>query len=581
MGYERKRGKLAELNALLRGGAMDAFSLIVGDTSVLPEIKYVIALDTDTQLPRESASQFRGAMAHPLNRPRLEEEGREKSNRMVKEGYGILQPRVATSLSSTNESRYAWLFGGESGVDPYTRIVSDVYQDLFHQGSFIGKGIYDVDAFEHALCRRFPENRVLSHDLLEGCYARAGLLSDVQLYEEFPTRYLADVKRRHRWIRGDWQLASWLLWRVPGPDAHYRPNTLSALARWKLTDNLRRSLVSLALTLLLAAGWIGLLDAWFWTMFVIGVFSIPPLISLTSDLLNKQPDISWRQHLIILRREAGRHSGQILFNLACLPYEAYYSLDAIIRDHFRLFVTHRGLLEWSPSHQGESEPAPTAGQKGASLGASSASCGLRLRRRSGLAMLGIVFSDLVILIFASPVLLLWAASPAIAWWISRTPPPRRAELAVAQINFLRQVARKTWLFFETFVTPEDNWLPPDNFQEHPVPTVAHRTSPTNIGLSLLANVAAHDFGYIGMSQLLERTSNTLQSMETLERYLGHFYNWYDTQTKAPLTRYISTVDSGNLAAHLLTLRASLMEIADTPIAVERRVSGVERYAPDS
>jgi cellobiose phosphorylase len=381
------------------------------------------------------------------------------------------------------------------------------------------------------------------------------------------------VKRRHRWIRGDWQLASWLLWRVPGPHANYQPNPLSALARWKLMDNLRRSLVPLALTLLLAAGWIGLHDAWFWTMVVIGVFSIPPLISLTSDFLNKQPDISWRQHLIILRREAGRHSGQILFNLACLPYEAYYSLDAIIRTHFRLFVTHRRLLEWSPSHDGESEPGSTADQKGNGLGASFGVM-WAAPAASAAAMLGIVFSDLVILIFASPVLLLWAASPAIAWWISRAPYPRRAELAVAQINFLRQVARRTWLFFETFVTPEDNWLPPDNFQEHPVPTVAHRTSPTNIGLSLLANVAAHDFGYIGISQLLERTSNTLQSMEALERYLGHFYNWYDTQTKAPLTRYISTVDSGNLAAHLLTLRASLMEIADTPIAVERVFLGL-------
>jgi cellobiose phosphorylase len=572
MGYERKRGKLAELNGLLRGESPDVFSLIVGDTSILPEVKYVITLDTDTQLPRESAHQFVGAMAHPLNRPRLEEGEGAESNRMVREGYGILQPRVATSLSSTNESRYAWLFGGESGVDPYTRIVSDVYQDLFHQGSFVGKGIYDVDAFEHALCRRFPENRVLSHDLLEGCYARAGLLSDVQLYEEFPARYLADARRRHRWIRGDWQLASWLLWRVPGPDAGYEPNPLSALARWKLMDNLRRSLVPLALTLLLAAGWIGLHDAWFWTMVVISVFAIPPLISLASDLLDKQPDISWRQHLITLQREAGRHSGQILFNLACLPYEAYYSLDAIVRTHFRLFITHRRLLEWNPSHEAEGARA-SAGPKPDGPAKSFQIMWIAPATAVAVA-LGIVFSDPVVLIFASPILLLWAGSPVIAWWVSRTPPPRRAELSAAQVNFLRQVARRTWLFFETFVTPEDNWLPPDNFQEHPVPTVAHRTSPTNMGLSLLANVSAYDFGYIGIGQLLERTSNTLQSMETLERYLGHFYNWYDTQTKAPLTRYISTVDSGNLAAHLLTLRASLVEIADTPIAVGRIFLGL-------
>jgi cellobiose phosphorylase len=573
MGYERKRGKLGELNALLRGEAPNAFSLIVGDTSVLPEIKYVITLDTDTQLPRESARQFVGTMAHPLNRPRLAADNAAQGNRMVREGYGILQPRVAVSLSSTNESQYAWLFGGEAGIDPYTRIVSDVYQDLFHEGSFVGKGIYDVDAFEHALCRRFPENRILSHDLLEGCYARSGLLSDVQLYEEFPTRYLADVRRRHRWIRGDWQLASWLLWRVPGPDASYQRNPLSALARWKLMDNLRRSLVPLALTLLLVAGWVALRDAWFWTMTVIGMFAIPPLISLTSDLLNKQPDISWREHLITLQHGAGRHFGQILFNLACLPYEAYYSLDAIIRTHVRLFITHRRLLEWNPSHEARSEPRLSASQKHSGLGLSFRTMWIAPAIAAAVAI-GIVTTNPFILIFASPILLLWAGSPAIAWWISRTAPPRHAELTNAQINFLRQVARRTWLFFETFVTPEDHWLPPDNFQEHPAPTVAHRTSPTNIGLSLLANVAAHDFGYIGIGQLLERTENTLQSMETLERYLGHFYNWYDTQTKAALTRYISTVDSGNLAAHLLTLRASLMEIADTPIGVERIFLGL-------
>ncbi|MEO7464667.1 MAG: cyclic beta 1-2 glucan synthetase, partial [Nitrosospira sp.] len=246
MGHERKRGKLADLNGLLRGKGKDAFSLIVGNKAVLPEVKYVITLDTDTQLPRESAHQFIGAMAHPLNRPRLDKACPDGNSTVVTEGYGILQPRVAVSLSSTNRSRYAWLFGGEAGIDPYTRIVSDVYQDLFYEGSFVGKGIYDVDAFEQALCRRFPENRILSHDLLEGCYARAGLLSDVQLYEGFPSRYSTDVSRRHRWIRGDWQLAGWLLWRVPGGDANHNPNPLSVLSRWKLMDNLRRSLVPMA-----------------------------------------------------------------------------------------------------------------------------------------------------------------------------------------------------------------------------------------------------------------------------------------------------------------------------------------------
>ena len=345
-------GKLADLNALLRGGGEDSFSLIVGDRSVLPRVKYVITLDTDTQLPRDSARQFVGTMAHPLNQPRFDTAGADGGG-IVAEGYGILQPRVAVSLSSTNRSAYAWLFGGEAGIDPYTRISSDIYQDLFYEGSFVGKGIYDVDAFEKALCVRFPEDRILSHDLLEGCYARAGLLSDVQLYEEFPAGYLADVSRRHRWIRGDWQLASWLLWRVPTAGAAYQPNPLSALSKWKLMDNLRRSLVPVMSVLLLLVGWIAMPDAWFWTMAVIGMLVIPAAIPVLSDLLKKPAEVAWRQQVMSFARSAKRHFGQVLFTLACLPYEAYFSLDAIIRTHVRLFITHRKLLEWNPSREVE------------------------------------------------------------------------------------------------------------------------------------------------------------------------------------------------------------------------------------
>ncbi len=305
-------------------------------------MKYVITLDTDTQLPRDSAWQFVGAMAHPLNRARYDEE-----KQRVSEGYGILQPRVAVSLPGTNPSRYAHLFGSEPGIDPYTRAVSDVYQDLFHEGSFIGKGIYDVDAFERALNGRFPENRILSHDLVEGCYARAGLLSDVQLYEEYPSRYSADVNRRHRWMRGDWQIARWLLPRVPGLGGR-RKNPLSGLSRWKIFDNLRRSLVPLALTLLLLLGWTVLSPLWLWTLAVIGTILIPPWIASTLDLFQKPGDVLLRQHLVAAVRSAGRHSAQAAFTLACLPYEAFFSLDAILRTAWRLVIRRR-LLEWNPS----------------------------------------------------------------------------------------------------------------------------------------------------------------------------------------------------------------------------------------
>ncbi|MFA5083093.1 MAG: hypothetical protein WC474_11150, partial [Hydrogenophilaceae bacterium] len=343
MGYERKRGKLADLNALLRDHDAGGFARVVGGLAALAGVKYVITLDTDTQLPRDAARLFVGTMAHPLNRPLY-----DPALKRVSAGYGILQPRVSVSLPGTSQSRYARLNGGEPGIDPYTRAVSDVYQDAFGEGSFIGKGIYDVDAFEQSLKGRFPENRILSHDLLEGCYARSGLMSDVQLYEEYPGRYGADVNRRYRWIRGDWQLAGWLLPWAPGADGRYRSNPLSALARWKLFDNLRRSLVPPALTLLLVLGWM-LPSATFWTLALLGVLIIQPVLATLLDLLRKPDDMRRSQHLAVATRGAGQRLIQTGFNLATLPHEAFYSLDAILRTLGRLLFSHQRLLEWNPS----------------------------------------------------------------------------------------------------------------------------------------------------------------------------------------------------------------------------------------
>jgi cellobiose phosphorylase len=561
MGYERKRGKLAELNALLRGGASNRFSLVVGKTAILSNVKYVITLDTDTQLPRDSARQFVGAMAHPLNRARYDED-----TQRVSEGYGILQPRVAVSLPGTNRSRYAHMFGSEPGIDPYTRVVSDVYQDLFHEGSFIGKGIYDVDAFERALHGRLPEDRILSHDLLEGCYARAGLLSDVQLYEEYPSGYSADVSRRHRWIRGDWQIARWLLPGVPGLGGRPRNNPLSALSRWKIFDNLRRSLVPSALTLLLLLGWTVLSPLWSWTLAIIGTILIPPWIASTLDLFQKPGDVLLRQHLAAAVRSAGRHSVQAAFTLACLPYEAFFTLDAILRTAGRL-VIHRRLLEWNPSSyaDGTSQMDLVAFYRRmwiAPMIACAALWYLALSRPPALAVAG-------------PMLAIWFASPAIAWWISRPLARREARLTADQTLYLRMLSRKTWAFFETFTGPEDHWLPPDNYQEHPVGAVAHRTSPTNMGLALLANLSAYDFGYLPAGQLIERTANAFRTMEALERYRGHFYNWYDTLSLKPLPpTYISTVDSGNLAADLMTLRPGLLALPSQKILGARLYDGL-------
>jgi cellobiose phosphorylase len=561
MGYERKRGKLAELNSLLRGGPVDRFALVVGETSVLSNVKYVITLDTDTELPRDSAWQFVGAMAHPLNRP-IYDEGKQR----ISEGYGILQPRVAVSLPGTNRSRYARLYGGEPGIDPYTRAVSDVYQDLFHEGSFIGKGIYDVDAFERALGGRLPENRILSHDLLEGCYARSGLLSDVQLYEDYPSRYSTDVGRRYRWIRGDWQLAGWLLPRVPGPGRRSQKNPISGLSIWKLFDNLRRSLIPPGLTLLLLAGWTVLSPAWFWTSSVIGIIVIPPLIASILDVFQKASDVGLRQHLASAIRLTVRHFVQALFTLACLPYEALFSMDAIVRTLVRL-ITRRRLLEWNPSSSAGHDSRTD----------------LAASYRSMWIAPVIAIATLVYLALTRPttvavagsILLLWTAAPAIAWWVSRPLSRREARLTAGQILFLGSLARRTWAYFETFVGSEDHCLPPDNYQELAVPKVAHRTSPTNMGLALLSNLSAYDFGYIPAGTLIERTACALATMEALERHRGHFYNWYDTQTLKPLPPlYVSTVDSGNLAGHLLTLRPGLLAIPDFRILSARLFEGL-------
>lgn len=562
MGYERKRGKLGDVNALLRGGSRDRFSLIVGETSLLSSVKYVLTLDTDTQLPRDSARQFIGAMAHPLNRARYDD-----AKQRVSDGYGILQPRVAVSLPGTNRSLYARLNGSDPGIDPYTRAVSDVYQDLFGEGSFIGKGIYEVDVFERALADRFPENRILSHDLLEGCYARAGLLSDVQLYEEYPSCYSVDVSRRHRWIRGDWQLAGWLLPRVPGPGARRQKNPLSGLSRWKLFDNLRRSLVPSALTVLLLLGWTVLSPFWFWTLAVIGVIFIPPLAGSLLELFQKPEDVLPEQHLAVTLRSAGRHLVQSVLTVACLPYEAFFSLDAIVRTIWRMLVTRTGLLEWSPS-QGPNRDRLTdlvAYYRTMWMGPALAAA----------AAMYLTISDPAALDVALPILTLWGASPAITWWISRPLTRHAADLTDGQIIFLRKLSRRTWAFFEQFVGPDDHWLPPDNYQEHPVATIAHRTSPTNMGLALLANLSAYDFGYISAGQLINRTTHAFGTMEGLERHRGHFYNWYDTQSLKPLLpTYVSTVDSGNLAGHLLTLKPGLLTLPDQKILASRFFDGL-------
>ena len=566
MGYERKRGKLEQFNARLRGGAQTAFSEIVGDTSILGSIQYVITLDTDTQLPRDSARTLVGNLAHPLNRPVYDaDKGR------IVEGYAILQPRASISLTSAGQSRFAKLFAGESGIDPYTREVSDVYQDIFGEGSFIGKGIYDVDAFRQAVDGRFPENLILSHDLLESGYARSALVTDVDLIEEHPASYAIEASRRHRWIRGDWQLAGWLLPRVPGPTGpngskpKRQPNPLSALSVWKLFDNLRRSLVSPALLALLAGGWLfGPGSAWFWILLVVGVVVLPAVLGIVIDLIRKPGERDWPVHLNLASKSVGRPLGLALLTLILLPYDALICLDAIVRSGMRMLFTQRGLLLWQ---------LPSYSIRNASRSLADFSREMWIAPVLALMLAAVLIGDWLPgqarsaeWIFWAPVLLLWLMSPIVGWWISLPLVAPAPDLTGDQRAFLRTSARRTWRYFADFVGPEDNWLPPDNFQEYPAPAIASRTSPTNIGMALLSDLAAHDFGYLSAGEFLQRVENTLAAMEKLERYRGHFYNWYDTRTLRPLhPQYVSSVDSGNLAGCLLTLQAGLTELKVQPV----------------
>lgn len=561
MAYERKRGKLADLNGLLRGQGTDAFSCVVGDLAALAGIRYVITLDTDTDLPRETAWKLVGAMAHPLNQAQF-----DPATRRVTRGYGILQPRVAVSLTDLTASPYARLNGGDPGIDPYTNTVSDVYQDIFKEGSFIGKGIYDVDAFEAALKECFPDNRVLSHDLLEGCYARSGLLSDVQLFEGQPARYAADVSRRHRWIRGDWQLLGWLFGRAPAAPGAERGPPLPALARAKILDNLRRSLVPASLVLLLALGWMLLPAPYLWTVACVLILFLPALFASALSGVRKEEDVVLSRHLVGWMAPTLRQFTQAAFSLTSLAHEALYSLDAVIRTLYRLTISRRRLLEWKPSSITNRDGGTRSGPfllsvRGSPVLAAAIGTGVMLLNPSAW-------------VAALPVLALWVAMPAIAWRLSRPPVLARIDLSLDQNQFLRVLARKTWSFFDGHGGAEDNWLIPDNIQDQPSPAIAHRTSPTNLGLALLANLAAYDFGYLQAGRLLEKTQASLGTMATLERYLGHFYNWYDTVTLKPLAPlYISTVDSGNLAGHLLTLRPGLLELAQASILHPRTFEG--------
>jgi cyclic beta-1,2-glucan synthetase len=570
MGWERKRGKLHELNRLLRGAADTTFVDLHGQSPrTVSGVRYVITLDADTRLPRETVRRLIGKLAHPLNQPQF-----DPATGRVVEGYAVLQPRVTPSLPIGREgSFFQRVFSSMTGIDPYDAAVSDVYQDLFGEGSYAGKGIYDIDAFEAALADRAPEGSLLSHDLFEGTFARAGLATDIEVVEEFPARYDVAAARNHRWARGDWQLLPWILGRGDAADRdgpRGGKGRLPLIGLWKMLDNLRRSLSAPSCVLALIAGWLLPPNAaLLWTAFVLTTIALPALLPVLAAIVPRRRGIVARSHLRALASDLWLAVMQIVLLITFLAHQAWLMTDAIGRTLFRLLVSRRNLLEWVTAAQA---------QLSSRLGL------LGVYRRmsasvviTALAILAVSVAGHAAWWIVAPFAVLWTAAPAIARRISVSPlVAGRLPVPADELQYLRLVARRTWRFFETFVTADDHMLPPDNFQEDPQPVLAHRTSPTNMGLYLLCTVSARDFGWTDTASTIERLEATLATMQKMQRFRGHFYNWYDTRDLRPLDPpYVSSVDSGNLAAHLIAVANACHEWVGAPIANTAAIAGVE------
>jgi cyclic beta-1,2-glucan synthetase len=560
IGWERKRGKLEELNGLIDGTRPQEAGrmLHVGNQDQLSDVRFVITLDGDTQLPNGTARRLIETLSHPLNKARLDNEGR------ILTGYTIIQPRVSPSLPSMSGSPFSRLFSDPIGIDPYTNAVSDVNQDLAGEGSYHGKGIYDVRAFSRVLAGRFPEAWLLSHDLIEGAHVRVGLASDIELFDEFPQDYLSFIKRQHRWIRGDWQIAGWIMPRVPRPGGGRGPNPLSWFDRAKVFDNLRRSLLPVAsLTLLLASWLISLHAGWIATVVVATQLLfhslVEPFTWATTPLGSKGVSVSKLAHDLL----------RVIAEAALLPYQAWLALDAIARVLYRRHISHRGLLEWTSAKVMHADAQAKVPMLLLSMCLSS--------------LFSVIAGWLVQhwgpsnLIIASPWLVLWVLSPVIGWLLNLRPQTKQpqSQLREKDRQFLRSVARRTWRYFSDFVNEGTSWLPPDNYQVSYQNQLAMRTSPTNIGLWMVSVLGAHDFGYITVDEVTRKLMGTMETIGKLDRHEGHLLNWYDIHTLAPLKpRYVSTVDSGNLLGALWSVDSGLAALTHAELLDRRAFAGL-------
>lgn len=558
MGWERKRGKLTELERLILGSGSGSFSCPVGDLRGLEGVRYVITLDADTFLPQTAAQRLVGALAHPLNVPHFDSRGR------LHRGYTVLQPRIETFPGTDEPTWFSKIYEVDRGLDLYSQVVSDVYQDLFGTGIYAGKGIYDVAAFHRSLEGQVPENALLSHDLFEGVHGRAALVTDIAVFEDFPTSVLTFMRRLHRWVRGDWQIARWLLPSVQGEHGGRIPNPIDLLGRWQIADNLRRSLLTSSLLLFLVVSWLSPSPWWWWgTASVAAVLGLPVLLGAAGAVRAR-----FTRKGAVLSRSGPLGLFRWGLSLAFLPHQAVVEGDAIARTLGRLTVTRRHLLEWTSASV---TSRAVGGER--SLGFFAKRMAPATVLAAGLAgLVGMAAPDRLPAV--GPILLAWLLAPVLAWWVSQPIAGRQLRRRPSDDRAQRRLARRTWAYFERLLGPDHHWLPPDNLQEHPGGNVAPRTSPTNIGLGLLSTLAAWDFGYLTSTGLLATLSNTFEGIEKLETHRGHLLNWYETRILEPLApRYVSTVDSGNLAAALITLDGGLAALQDVRLPRRSEISG--------
>lgn len=596
MGWERKRGAIIEVNDLLKGSSGTSYKVISCAPTELPKVKYIITLDADTKLPGGAAKKLVGTLAHPMNSPVINEE-----KGIVTSGYGILQPRISISIISSNISPFTRIFAGQGGMDLYTTAVSDTYQDLFEEGIFTGKGIYDLEVFQSILRQAIPENSILSHDLLEGCYIRAGLVTDVELIDGYPSRYNSFSMRLHRWVRGDWQLAPWLGTKIKDNKGNIIKNPLSAISKWKIMDNMRRSLIDPSLLLLIIFGmflpvkvgliWIGLAAA---------AILIHVIIQLVFNLFTgsyfKYRQGKYKKGISPLK--AGLY--QALLRFVFIPYQAYMMLDAVVRTVIRLSFTGKNMLEWVTA--ADMEASLTNDRRGfwKRMWISSFVGGalllaklifnlgftLKLMSRftpgffprsalTSTSKFDLAFNLAFVLIY-SAFLVPWIISFYVAYKISIPYKKDMKKLNDDDVMLLRMISRRTWAYFEDLVTKKDNYLPPDNYQIEPYKGVAHRTSPTNIGIMMTSVISANDLGYIGFEETGMRLDKTIGVIEKMEKWEGHLYNWYNTNTlKILRPAYISTVDSGNFAGYLMVVKQALKDYLNQNIIDINRVIGLK------